>query len=156
MWAYDQWGFWGAGVGTGSQGAYYFGAWDLVNGGAAEGGVGKVALELGFPGLSVVAWFAYALVRYLGRILDYLTARSPAHARFAYGLVAFLAANVATFFVATQVYGDVFILLILGWSLGFLLSLPVLVNHVPRPARSLAGFDRRHRQPIPCARSTAG
>jgi hypothetical protein len=44
----------------------------------------------------------------------------------AYGLIAFLVANAATFSIATQAYSDLFILLILGWCLGFLLAMPVL------------------------------
>src|SRR5439155_16659418 len=71
-WVYDSWGFFGAGVGTGSQGMQHFGGWDLVNNGAAEAGLGKIMLELGVPGLFVMAWLGYSMLRYVNRILDHV------------------------------------------------------------------------------------
>jgi hypothetical protein len=130
-WAYDQWGFFGAGVGAGSQGIQHF-VGDMINRGAAEGGLGKIMLELGVPGLIVIAWLAFAILGYVNETLDYLASTSPPHARFGYGLVAYLAANVAAFTVSTQAYGDVFILLCLGWSTGFLLALPILATRARR------------------------
>jgi len=62
---------------------------------------------------------------------------SPGHARFGYGLVAFLAANGAAFSVATQAFGDLFVLLTLGWTLGFLLALPVLAKRAMRSSHSI-------------------
>ena len=63
----------------------------------------------------------------------------------AFGLVAFLVANVATFAVATQAYSDLFILLILGWALGFLLAMPVLAAGGDgvrrRPSQLLPGME---------------
>jgi hypothetical protein len=55
-----------------------------------------------------------------------LAKQSPQHARMAFGFLAFLIANAATFSVATQAYSDLFVLLILGWSLGFLFAMPTL------------------------------
>ena len=40
-----------------------------------------------------------------------------------YGLVAFMAANIPLFVVATQVFGDLFVLLILGWIFGFTVAI---------------------------------
>jgi hypothetical protein len=155
FWAYDQWGFFGAGLGAGSQGTQQFGTSELVNNGAAEGGLGKIMLELGVPGLVVIAWLAFAMVRYIGRTLDYLTVTSPAHARLGYGLAALLASNAAAFSVATQAYGDVFILLWLGWSTGFLLALPVLASRASQSTRAAATLGSRGRTVIlngvPCS-----
>ena len=54
LWAIDGNGWFGAGLGTGSQGAQHFtGEW---NSGAAEGGLGKITLELGVPGLVLGVW----------------------------------------------------------------------------------------------------
>jgi hypothetical protein len=55
----------------------------------------------------------------------------------AYGLFSFMMANVAGFSVATQAYGDFFILLILSWTLGFLFAAPVLVE---REVSARSGF----------------
>lgn len=122
-WAVNETGWLGAGLGVGSQGAQHFGG---VGSGAAEGGLGKLTLELGVPGLLLVFWMFFTFTRYIWRLLSYLAHASPVHANLAYGLVAFMLANVAAFSVATQAYGDIFILLTLGLSLGFLLALPTL------------------------------
>ncbi len=122
-WAVAEAGWLGAGLGVGSQGAQHFGG---KGSGAAEGGLGKLTLELGVPGLLLVIWMFIAFTRYIWRLLAYLSHSSPTYANLAYGLVAFMLANVAAFSVATQAYGDVFILLTLGLSLGFLFALPTL------------------------------
>jgi hypothetical protein len=138
FYAYDQWGFFGAGLGAGSQGTQHFGSDDVINRGAAEGGFGKLMLELGVPGFVVAIWLAVATVRYFGRALGYLAAVSPHYARIGYGLTALLAANAATFTAATQAYGDVFILMSLGWLGGFLLALPVLAARTVRRTGTIA------------------
>jgi hypothetical protein len=137
-WTYDTWGMFGAGLGAGSQGTQHFGGDALVNRGAAETGLGKIVFELGIPGLGVVAWLLFAMVRYIGRTLDYLVATSPAHARLGFGLAALLVSNVASFSVGAQAFGDVLILLCLGWTTGFLLALPVLANRARQSTRTLA------------------
>jgi len=127
MWAIDRYGWLGAGLGTGSQGTNEIADANNIDRGASEGGLGKIAMELGIPGLLVAIWLVAALGKHLHQQLAMLAKNSPEHARMAYGLVSFLAANAATFSVATQAYSDLFILLILGWCLGFLLAMPVLV-----------------------------
>jgi hypothetical protein len=44
--------------------------------------------------------------------------------RLFYGLVAFLAANSALFLVAHQAFGDIFVLLVIGWFSGFIIAYP--------------------------------
>ena len=124
-WAVDQFGWFGAGLGMGSQGTSHFG---VNTSGAAEGGLGKLTVELGLPGLALVAWLLFKFGLYVWGLLGPLARTSPKHANLAIGLVAFILANVAAFSVATQAYGDIFILLSLGWALGFLLALPVLAQ----------------------------
>jgi len=126
MWAIDRYGVLGAGLGTGSQGVQHVEAAATINRGAAEGGLGKITMELGVPGLLIVPWLVVAFARYVRKLLTAVTRMSRQHARFSYGLVAFLIANVAIFTVATQVFGDVFVLLMIGWTVGFLLAMPEL------------------------------
>jgi hypothetical protein len=141
MWAYDSFGLFGAGLGLGTQGAQHFGAaeYDV---GAAEGGLGKITLELGIPGLFVMGWIAISLLRHLLRILRTASRHSLRLSRLSFGLFSFLVANIAGFSVATQAYGDLFILLILSWTLAFLLAVPVLVEREVR-ARQLKIFEAR-------------
>jgi Sec-independent protein secretion pathway component TatC len=99
-----------------------------IDRGAAEGGLGKITMELGVPGLVLLAWLATAFYRYVRKLLEATTKLSRPHARLAYGMLAFLIANTASFLVATQVFGDVFVQLMMGWAVGFLLAMPVLAE----------------------------
>jgi len=124
-WAVDQFGWQGAGLGVGSQGTSHFG---VDASGAAEGGLGKLTVELGLPGVALVLWLLIKFALYIWSLLAPLSRTSPKHANLAFGLIAFMLANLAAFSVATQAYADIFILLTLGWALGFLLALPVLAK----------------------------
>jgi hypothetical protein len=124
-WAYNRYGLLGAGLGAGSQGTQYF---NVPGQGAAEGGLGKIWLELGAPGFVVVAWLGWALTRHLWSILKLVSRQSVPLSRVAFGLASFLCANVAAFIVATQAYGDIFILLLIGTALGALLAMPILAE----------------------------
>jgi hypothetical protein len=126
MWAVDSYGWLGAGLGTGSQGTNSIAEAHNIDRGAAEGGLGKITMELGLPGLAMVLWLLIATFKHLRRQLVATAKLSPEHGRAAYGLVAFLVANAATFSVATQAFSDLFILLIIGCCFGFLLAMPVL------------------------------
>jgi len=126
IWSVENFGWLGAGLGTGSQGTNHIAEAHDINRWAAEGGLGKIAMELGVPGLVLVVWLVIALVRHLREDLVTVARVSPLHAQMTYGLVAFLVANAATFTVATQAYSDLFVLLILGWCVGFLLAMPAL------------------------------
>jgi len=139
QWAIQRHGVLGAGAGTGSQGAQHFGGGAVLVGGAPEGGLGKVATELGVPGLLVSAWLAVALARALWRSARQLARIQPELAPLGYGLLGFLAANAVTFLVASQVYGDLFVLLILGWAAGFALAGPRLTETTP-PVAPAAGW----------------
>jgi O-antigen ligase len=140
MWAYDGYGFLGAGLGVGTQGTQHFGGGGAMAG-AAEGGLGKIAVELGIPGLLVTGWIAILTVRYFWKILRFATRHSRRLGRLSFGLFSFLVANVAGFSVATQAYGDLFILLILALTVGSLLAVPMLVEREVR-ARQPHRFEK--------------
>ncbi len=127
-WAVEGFGWLGGGLGIASQGAQHFGGGAEVYGGAGEGGLGKITAELGVPGLLISLWFGIAALRYGRTVLTFVSGRSTAVARLAYGLAAFLVANLAVFFVATQVFGDLFVLLLLGLVSGFFVATPVLAE----------------------------
>jgi len=126
-WAYSTFGLFGGGLGVGTQGTQYFGGGGM-NAAAAEGGLGKITLELGIPGIFVLGWIGFLFLRYVWQVIRVASRYSPKIARLTIGLFSFLVANVAGFSVATQAYGDLFILLILSWTLGFLLAVPVLLE----------------------------
>ena len=99
--------------------------------------------ELGLPGLVLSAWFLLALGRHVWRILKYTARRSSQMFRLASGLAAFLLANAMIFVINTQIFSDVFVLIVSGLTLGFLLAMPRLAERTAsnapygRPAASL-------------------
>lgn len=127
-WAYNRVGLMGGGLGIASQGGYLFGGSDLA-GGSGEGGLGKIMVELGLPGLVVIVWLVLAMASHINNGLK-LCARMPVNNTILplmVSLSVLLAVNVVIFSVATQVYGDFFILILLGVFGGFVFALPKLV-----------------------------
>lgn len=124
VWALSRAGLFGYGAGVCSQGVQHFGS--IGGCGAAEGGLGKIVLELGLPALLVAAVLVFALVRHGWRILVAIHRSYPELMGLAMGFSAFLLANASLFIVAAQIFGDPFVLLILGWCVGFLLAMPKL------------------------------
>jgi hypothetical protein len=148
-WAIDQFGWLGGGLGVGSQGAQHFGGGAEVFGGAAEGGLGKITAELGVPGLLITLWLLVASIRYGWKVLSFVSTKSSSTARLCFGLVAFLMANLAVFAINTQIFGDLFIQLMLGLFGGFFLATPVLA------AREAAERHQAVQAPLQPAESLA-
>lgn len=116
----------GAGAGVSAQGSQYFGGGVAIVGGSAESGLGKISTELGLPGILSVVFLGWMLIRHLLAGIRYVSSHAPQLTEISAALFALLIANMATFFVATQVYGDLFILLLLGLFTGFLFAVPWL------------------------------
>ncbi len=123
-WVVKKNGFFGSGAGMGSQGAQHFGAGRSATGAASEGGASKVLAELGVLGLLIFGWFLSNLLVYLYRVMLFAQRLSPDRGNLIYGIMEFLMANSVVFVTASQIYGDIFVLLILGWLVGFLLAVP--------------------------------
>lgn len=117
-------GFWGSGAGTGSQGAQHFGGGADLVGGSAEGGLGKVLAELGVPGLALLLWLVVSLLRYMWSIVTHVKSDATVRATLTFWLLSFQAANASVYVIAHQIFGDIFVLVILGFSLGFILAIP--------------------------------
>ena len=105
----------GLGAGTASQGMRYSGAdMSLYVGGSNESGIGYLAVELGLPGVLAIAWLIFNLARVLWRQLQRVARINDSNLVEAVSYTALLVANMATFATATQLYGDYFVLIILG------------------------------------------
>jgi hypothetical protein len=126
-------GIFGAGAGIGSQGSQHF-VGEGLTGGAAEGGLSKLLAELGVPGLALFLWIGVRGARLLWRATVAASRRNPERARLIAGLTAILIANVPVYIAAGQVYGDPFVLLMLGWMVGF-----VLASANPRFGKKFSG-----------------
>jgi hypothetical protein len=132
----DHNGWWGRGAGTGSQGAQYFGGGSRLVGSAAEGGVGKVLAELGVQGVIVVAWFGAALIFAFWRLLGHLRTLAGQRVPLAIACISFVLANAAVYTIAHQVFGDAFVLLVVGWFVGF--SFSAILSTPPRSRYAVA------------------
>ncbi len=123
FWAYRVHGLFGGGLGVASQGAQHF-----VEGyasGAGEGGLGKIVAELGLIALFILLWLGVSVASYLHKALMILSKIAPNSLAISVGVLAFLIANIPSFIVASQAYGDVFILLILGLLSSSLFAVPL-------------------------------
>lgn len=130
-------GWLGAGAGTGSQGAQYFGGGPQLVGYSAEGGLGKVVAELGIPGLLLLPVLVVATGLYLWKIARQAGRGGDRRAHYAYGLIAFLFANAVMFGVAHQILGDPLVLYLIGLVLGMAFAIPEMWGGTRRPSREL-------------------
>jgi len=131
-------GILGSGAGTGSQGVQHFGG--QTTGGSAEGGLGKVLAELGVPGFVLLIWLVLSLARYLWSIVRHIAREQeadPALSKLFFGLLALLMTNGVVYVIAHQVFGDPFVLIILGIFLGFVMAMPKMVRGATEDRRRL-------------------
>ena len=124
MATFEQFGLMGAGLGAATQGVYH-----LLPGGIAlgwqEGGLGKLAVELGVPGLIAIAFFATVLISLLLRLTKIPDV--PGSSQFVrVMLFALLAANVANFLGSAQAYSDPLLTLTTAFFAGALLATATL------------------------------
>ncbi len=139
QWVIQRNGVLGSGTGTGSQGAQYFGGGAAVVGSAAEGGIGKVVAELGVPGLVVLLWLAIAFFVHIWSIARLTSRLHSLQAHFAYGLMGVVIANALTYVIGHQVFGDTFVLYVIGLTTGFLMAVPRM-GRVRMASRPQAGY----------------
>ena len=131
----EQNGVLGSGAGTGSQGAQHFGGGSEIVGLAAEGGLSKIIAELGVPGFALLLWLAVGLGRYFWAIINEVKRQADfARISLTFGFVAMVVANAFVFITAHQIFGDPFVLSLLGFFIGFVMSVPRMVPS-PTPLR---------------------
>jgi hypothetical protein len=117
---YSQSGFWGEGLGTATQGIHHLKVarprtWQ-------EGGLSKVLVELGVPGLfGFVLVFAILIKSMWTMIADKLD-KNSSYFVFWGGLFAVLCGNSVAFVVSGQIYGDPFIIIFISFISGVILS----------------------------------
>jgi hypothetical protein len=120
----EQYGILGGGLGTATQGVYHV-APANVELGWQEGGLGKLAMELGLPGLIAVILLALAMLRMM-----MLISRHPdvpgSTQLIRCALVAIVAANVVEFLVSAQAYSDAVLALMTAFMVGSTFASAVL------------------------------
>jgi len=129
FWLLSQVGLFGFGVGAKTQGGQHMGV--AIPTISMEGGFEKVLIELGAVGAIAFLVFFFALAKGIRQCLRRARAArlepiAPA------ALLAFLTANAATALVAFQIYGDPFVVFLLGFAGGLLLSTSRLAEQAVR------------------------
>jgi hypothetical protein len=146
--AFDRSAGLGLGAGSASQGISHAGV-DVSSavGGSAESGLGKLMIELGVIGLLSGLFLVFAAARRLLKNMRRMAVESERLLLYQAAILALLFANLMTFTVATQVYGDYFILIVLGTLAGFAVRLDWVAHRL-----ALQHSRSGHRRP---AASTA-
>ena len=146
--AYNRGGFFGFGVGA--QGGRYVGGQTQGIGGSAEAGGGKMMVELGVPGVLLAMYLLWRIFRHLQRVFTFVPARYTTVTVLFSAITAFQLANIGTFLVATQIYGDSFILLMIGLMAGFLFGLErLVVSEIQQQQQILPPSLSRPGDPLP-------
>lgn len=140
METFRQFGLMGAGLGAATQGTRHL-AGQTGSFGWQEGGLGKLAVELGLPGLLASAMFALLLFRMLLRLTS--IGDVPGSSQFIRAaLFGFLVANVITFTASAQAYTDGVLALLTAFLAGCLLATAALDERLAdaqQPAATTAG-----------------
>ena len=128
---YRQHGFLGAGLGTATQGTQHVDCerpetWQ-------EGGLSRVLVELGVPGLIAFLYLGLVLILSSIRVVGTLDAHRADRGLYA-GLTALVLANGGSFVVSHQVFGDPFVVCFTALLVGLLLS--AMRTVAPRDAGS--------------------
>jgi hypothetical protein len=120
----ETFGIMGAGLGTATQGVRHLLGHD-ENIGWQEGGLGKLAIEVGLPGVLAVAFVGWTLSRTLLRVTA--APDLPGSTQLMrVTLFALVVSNVANFMVSAQAYSDAVLTLMSAFFLGCLFATAVL------------------------------
>ncbi|HEU4889812.1 MAG TPA: hypothetical protein VFV49_18155 [Thermoanaerobaculia bacterium] len=139
-------GLMGAGLGTATQGVHHLLGSNSI--GWQEGGLGKVAMEVGLPGL--IALFLMMLL--VGRMLLTLTRIHdvPGSSQFMrVMLFALVMANIAGFIASAQAYTDAVLALTAGFLVGGLFASAALDERLAAQAAQPALPDSAPLRPLP-------
>jgi hypothetical protein len=137
---FQQFGIMGAGLGSATQGVYHLLGTNNI--GWQEGGLGKLAAEVGLPGLlalAVLGWIAFRLLMRLTRAGDV-----PGTSQFLRAtLFALVAANAAGFLASAQAYTDAVLALTTGFLVGCLFASAVLDERLAAANAAAAAHQTR-------------
>jgi hypothetical protein len=134
----NQAGVMGGGLGTATQGVYHvLTAAGTDKMGWQEGGIGKLTMELGVPGLAAVAFLGVALMSLMLKISRHpdVPGSSQILRATLFGIVI---ANVVEFMVSAQAYSDAVLTLMTAFFVGCLLATAVLDERLAAAAPGMA------------------
>lgn len=115
---------WGLGAGAGAQGVSYAGSdQSTYVGGSAESGLGKIMVELGVVGFLTICYLVAVIARRMFLNLSAVAKMGDRYLSYQVSFLSFIVANLAVFMIATQIFGDLFILIIIGMVMGFIFKI---------------------------------
>ena len=141
-------GYMGAGLGTATQGVHHLLGKSGI--GWQEGGMGKVAMELGLPGLLALI----VMVPIVGRLLLLLTRIGDVEGSSQFlrvTLFSLVAANVAGFIGSAQAYTDAVLGLTTGFLVGALFASAALDERLADAKKALTPANASPLSPVPSA-----
>lgn len=109
----------------------------------SESGLGKLIAELGLPGIVLLLLLFAGLLRAVLQSLRLIRRLPDSVGIFEIGLLAFALSNVPFFAAAAGVYGDPFVLILIGVCFGSVLAIPVLLLSQAPPVTSLSAGNSR-------------
>lgn len=112
------------GTGIGSTGQGLVGFQQIGSNWNAETGLGRLGNELGFVGFILLILLVIIIIDHIIKTNRVIQQQDERLSFFQRALVAFLFANAINYFNAAQAYNDLFVLMILGLTLGCILGLP--------------------------------
>jgi hypothetical protein len=144
----NQYGFMGAGLGAATQGVYHLLPSTKQGLGWQEGGLGKLAVELGIPGLFVVATLAYVLFMMLLRLTSIPDVPGSSQL-LRVALFALLCANIANFLGSAQAYTDPVLTLVTAFFVGALFATATLDERLAAAGESAEGSTQEPSRVLP-------
>lgn len=133
---FRQFGIMGAGLGTATQGVQHL-LGSQFGPGWQEGGLGKLAVELGFPGLLAALFLAAVLIRTMLRVAS-LPDHPDSSQLARVTLFALVSANISNFLASAQAYSDPLLALMTMFLTGGLFAM-VTLDERAAPAQENAG-----------------
>ena len=133
-------GFLGTGLGTGTQGAQHFRSKEEEWSAISEGGLARVVAELGVPGAVAALLLLTRFIQTVGRKVIALPDGATSDPAILLGLLALIGANAVVFVSAHQIFGDPFVYIFLGLSVGFIVA--------GLDEEQIAGWRRRREVPV--------
>ncbi|MEA2462281.1 MAG: hypothetical protein QOJ98_28 [Acidobacteriota bacterium] len=136
MATFEQFGLMGAGLGAATQGVYHL-LGDNAAVGWQEGGLGKLAVEVGLPGILAILAIGWIVLRLLLRLTSIQDV--PGSSQFVrVTLFALVVANMASFMASAQAYTDAVLALTTGFFVGCLFATAALDERLAATTRTAA------------------
>jgi len=143
----EQAGIMGAGLGTATQGVYHVLREDSATTlGWQEGGLGKLAIELGVPGLLAVALLGFSMLMTMMKISAHPDVPGSSQLARA-ALFGIIAANIVEFMVSAQAYSDPLLTLLTAFFIGCMFATAALDERLAAAAAS-SGAAATARAPL--------